>query len=306
MKNSIKEIARELYKQEYSPKEAAVELVGQASQSSVYRWFDEFTSEDDFLSGVVDDEIPADLGDVDSADEPGNIDEEYEEESELGEVEGDDENVIDEEAREINSRKIKRGIEKKTKKLFNSILSHSSSFEWSHQQINKMLRSLDSVQDQIEFIFGYDPDEYKLNAFWVYLESFVALFQAYSNAGGVIEINFEREILDEIDAILGVEEFDSVYSWGAIFEAGFSRLKNDLNEIDGQKLDSDATYEYEKRISDLVAELEENDSELAYTNEMSILKGLKKDFKRLSDTIDESFWGSAMFVLDEDLQISKK
>ncbi len=314
MKNRIKELARELYEQEYSAKEAAVELVGQASQSSIYRWFDEFEGESDFLSGVVDNEDSQEETDTDLGIEgPGEDEESIEddlsdlagiddEEDDLAEVDDEVTEVLMDEDNEITLRKSKRGIEKKMKKLFNAIFSHSSGHEWSNSQLKRMLRSMDSIQDQIENIFDYNSESFRANAYWVYLDSFIDLFQSFVNAGGDVEIDFVEKISDEMSAVLSIEEFDTEYVWGDIFEDEFSRLKNDLKEIDGQKLDADKAYDYESRIGNLVAELEGNDSESAYTNEMSTLKGLKKDFKQLSVTIEESFWGNATFELDPDFQ----
>ncbi len=308
MKNIVKEKVLTLYQDDgMTAKEISKEMLDEVSISTIHRWINEFKAEQDFLSGVVDDdESSIDLGNIDS-----DEDEEYSE-NDLGElIEDNQEEELTDETElegdspilgELEIRKNKRGIEKKIKKLFNAIFSHSSGHEWTNSQLKRMLRSLDSIQDQIENIFDYDSESFRANAYWVYLESFIDLFQSFVNAGGDVEIDFDQNLQDEINTVLSIEEFDVEYVWEDIFEAGFLRLKNDLNEIDGQKLDSDAAYEYERRISDLVTELEENDSELAYTNEMSILKGLKKDFKRLFVTIDESFWGSAMFELDEEFQ----
>lgn len=315
MKNQIKEKARVLYDDNRAPKEIAQELIDEVSQATVYRWINEFENESDFLHGIVDDEPKlkehTDLGEVDS-DELEGIDDDlsgFDDEDDQAGI--DDEHEIDHhELEDTNDekaiRKRKRSIEKKIKKLFNAILSHSSGHEWSHSQIRRMLMSLNSVQENIEDLYDYEPDVFKQNSFWTYLDSFIGLFQSFSNAGGDVELNFDEELKDEINVVLNIEEFDEAYDLANVMDTRLARLKNDLAAIDNQKIDAEKAYDFQTRINGLIDALKENDAESTYREELISLKGLKKDFKRLSVEIEESFWGSVRFEMDEDLLVIQK
>ncbi len=316
MKNQIKEMAHDLFAQNYSAKEAAIELVGQASQSTLYRWYEEFETEQDFLHGIADDppqqENDGDLekeeyfGELEE-DNLGELEEDEAQEIELDEGETQnteleiDNEEVDEEADEIQIRKMKRGVEKKAKKLFHAIKSHSSSHEWSHSQINRMLLSLGNTQEEVEKLLKYDPTLYRENAFWVNLEEFIDLFQSFASAGGSVELNFSEDQQDEINVILRIQEFNEEYDWKNEFDAHWDRLQDDLVEINNQRIDADIALTYQNRIDGLIKDLKYYDAE---SEELKPLNILSRDFKKLLAKIEDSFWGSVEFVLDEDLQLS--
>lgn len=305
MKNQIKEKVRALYEDSRSAKEIAQELFDEVSQATVYRWINEFESGSDFLHGIVDDDHQlqneTDVGEA-LSEEFEDIDDEddlsvFEDE----EQEIDQAYLEDEESDEKETRKRKRSVERKVKKLFNTILSHSSGHEWSHSQIRKMLMSLNSIQEEIEDLFEYESDIFKLNAYWTYLETFIALFQSFSNAGGDVELNFDEELKDEINVVLNIEEFDEAYDWASVIDTRLARLKNDLAAINNQKIDTEQANDFQTRIKDLVDELKDNDTLSTFSEDLISLKKLRKVFKRLLVEIEESFWGSSRFEMDEDL-----
>lgn len=314
MKNLVKQKVQAFYLDGMTAKEIERELYDEVSLATVYRWITEFDSESDSLHGIVDDELQlkdeSDLGEVDSDEFEGIEDDDdlsgFDNEGELSGIHEDDyENneayLADEEKDEIGIRKRKRSVEKKVKKLFNAILSHSSGHEWSHTQIKSMLVSLNSLQEDIEDLLEYESNVFKQNAFWTYLETFIGLFQSFANAGGDVELNFDEELNDEINVVLNIKEFDEEYDWASIIDTRLTRLKNDLAEINNQKIDFDQSYVFQTRIKNMIEELKNNDAESTYREELVSLKDLKKVFKRLSVDIEESFWGSARFEMDEEL-----
>ncbi len=330
MKSQKKQKVLALHQDGMTVKEIAQELEGEVSKATVYRWIKELEEESDFLNGIVDDEPQlknkTDLGDADSDELDGIDDEEdddlsgLDEEEDLSGYDDDDEELSgfdedqeeeqaspeDESSNEVGIKKRKRTIEKKVKKLFNAIQSHSSGHEWSHSQIRRMLIALNKVQEDIEDLSEYDSEVFKQNAYWAYLETFIGLFQSFSNAGGDVELNFDEELHYEINVVINIQEFDEEYNWDNVIDARLKRLTNDLAIIDNQKIDAEQAYDFQTRINGLIEVLKESDKDSTYREELISLKGLKKDFKRLSGDIEESFWGSAIFELDEDLLITQE
>ena len=161
--------------------------------------------------------------------------------------------------------------------------------------------SLNSAQEEIEDILEYEPDFFKQNAYWTNLETFIGLFQSFSNAGGDVELNFDEELKDEINVVFNIEEFDEEYDWSSIMDARLNRLKkNDLVVINNQKIDSEQANDFQTCIKDLIDVLKDNNTISPYNEELVSLKRLRKNFKRLLVEIEESFWGNAKFILDED------
>lgn len=304
MKNSIKDNAQRLFEEGYSAKEIAVELAGQAAQSTIYRWVDEFEAESDFLHGIADPPDQNDDSEIKEESYEQNDDQEFEDvKDEDGDSEEyyldkemDDQPAINPES-EIEIRKAKRSVEKKIRKLFNAILAHSSGHEWSHSQITRMLSALTSTQETIEEIYEYDPDQYKENAYWVNLESFTDLFDSLRNAGGAIELNFDDEQQVQTQAVLDIENFDDLYEWGTTFQYRYDRFIAELDETNGARIDAEKLFSFLNRAKNLISEINENDSENDFDSESEILKEIKKDLKRMKREVEDSFWGTTKCVL---------
>lgn len=256
----------------------------------------EFEQESDFLSGVVDEDV--DEESLSGTEVLEGTDDEYQDDEDEFLDNEDEEEIMNS---EIHVRKRKRLVERKIKKLFNAILSHSTGYEWTNSQLNRMLRGLEEVQRDIENFLEYESNLYKENAYWRYLDYFIDLFHSFSNAGGDVEIDFEPEISDYISTVLKVTEFDETYNWIAVFDIKWNRLMTELESIDGVKIDIDVAYDYQAKISTLIEDLKKADANSEHKEKLILLKSLRKDFKRIGVKIENSFWDTARFDLDKEL-----
>ena len=208
----------------------------------------------------------------------------------------------------VDNEKAKRGILKKFIGTIEGLQDHVQGSSWASDSIRKMYKEIDSLVEEVMEAFYFDKEAMADNSIF---EILVILKLEFSNLAKndpdyKITIDWSDEKIEMLEYALVIEEFDDTEFDTEDFNyrkalGAFTRLIDDIVELQDERMNSEAIEDLESSIQFTIETLESDTSgvEGNFEDQIDLLNEILEHLKEFAIRVDESIWGEKRLSLPE-------
>ncbi|SMD32559.1 hypothetical protein SAMN04488029_0906 [Reichenbachiella faecimaris] len=307
----LREEARKLFEEGRNANEIERQLEGQVSKATIYRWINQFSSDDEIeaLTQLENELVESQSEPTEVENEPKQVHSEpQEEQKELIKFDANSASNDLLNSAAIELRKKKRIALKGFKKVLRRLIELPPEYAHKLEETDHYINSLEDIQDAVEDIYDYDADQYTENLIWNQATRFIERFENMKIKR--LETNLHSDVITlsdqfQIEVILEKEDFDEKGNANLQFTGDFKSLIVEILSLQDQKLTVEACDSLLNKINAVSALGEFNDLYDDIPEENELLERLRLTVESIQEHVKNDWWSDhKRLCLDLDLKDS--